>query len=359
VQVVAKKKPTTVKTSKNARFRYGIGEWYGLSFAFMTVSQRKEFAGLGKRLCPFLSAGGEDTLCWKKGGVCSLRLYEKEEATNKVRTVPYPDGMLRATCPSRFLQGNSVFRWIGEKLVDHPEPILVKEVPYLDQVETEGDGLFGSLKDSVLLDDESLDPAVSSDTGDAERPSKGVGSIDFVLVNPNDKSKWCALEMQAVYFSGAEMAKDFEVIRETDLEGIPFPGGYRRPDYRSSGPKRLLPQLQTKVPSLRRWGKKLAVLVDEGFWASLGKMQKVTDVSNCDIAWFVVKYEEKDGVTSLVTSVDRVFLTTLEHAIEGLTAGGPTTLKTFEDRIQAKVSEVLRAQAKSKEPQAVQAKLGV
>jgi hypothetical protein len=34
---------------------------------------------------------------------------------------------------------------------------------------------------------------------------------------------------------------------------------------------------------------------DEGFFGALGKMDEVKHVSNCDIAWFVVRYSEKDG----------------------------------------------------------------
>jgi len=115
--------------------------------------------------------------------------------------------------------------------------------------------------------------------------------------------------MQAVYFSGESIAKEFHAIVESTGDDIPFPVGRRRPDFRSSGPKRLMPQLQIKVPTLRRWGKKMCVLVDRTFFDNLGRMESVDDVSNCDIAWFVVKYEEDDAGTHL--SPDLVHFTTL------------------------------------------------
>jgi hypothetical protein len=92
-----------------------------------------------------------------------------------------------------------------------------------------------------------------------------------------------------------------------------------------------MPQLQIKVPTLRRWGKKVAVIIDEGFYASIGVMRQVGDVSNCDVAWFVVGFEESSTGAGLVAR--HVHLATLEDSVEGLTAGAPASLGTFEARI--------------------------
>src|SRR3970282_1174863 len=103
-----------------------------------------------------------------------------------------------------------------------------------------------------------------------------VGRIDSVLVNTNSQRlEWGALEMQAVYFSGKSMENDFRVMRNWKGPGLPFPAVHRRPDFRSSGPKRLMPQLQIKVPTLRRWGKKMAVVVDRSFFQAMGTMRTV------------------------------------------------------------------------------------
>ena len=48
--------------------------------------------------------------------------------------------------------------------------------------------------------------------------------------------------------------------------------GRRRPDYRSSGPKRLSPQLDVKVPVLRNWGKKVVVVIDRFFYDNMNTL---------------------------------------------------------------------------------------
>ena len=113
-----------------------------------------------------------------------------------------------------------------------------------------------------------------------ESDPDAVGQIDMVLLNEAvTPTTWCALEIQAVYFSGPGMTSQFSLLKSWDGSGIPFPDKVRRPDFRSSGPKRLMPQLQTKVPTLRRWGKKMVVVVDLPFWQSLGAMDRVEDVT--------------------------------------------------------------------------------
>ena len=126
-------------------------------------------------------------------------------------------------------------------------------------------------------------------------------------------------------------------IRDYDGEHPPFPRQIRRPDYRSSGPKRLMPQLQIKVPTLRRWGKKMAVVVDKHFFESLGHMEEVGDLSNGDIAWFTVDFQEDDSGSRFKLVRNSVHVTTLERATEGLTGGSAVTLTEFEDGIRSKL----------------------
>jgi len=148
--------------------------------------------------------------------------------------------------------------------------------------------------------------------------------------------EWCALEVQAVYITGPSIQADFRALRDHRGDGLPFPPAIHRLDYRSSGPKRLMPQLQIKVPTLRRWGKKMAVAVDSGFFGALSPMQAVGDVSNCDIAWFVLDILEEDDSDRAQLVRNTVHLTTLERAVEGLTAGTPVSREEFERRILAK-----------------------
>jgi hypothetical protein len=101
--------------------RFGIGEWYEKSFTSMSPAARQRNAEMqfSSRSpvpnCPFVSDEGIKTRCWKKGGVCSLRLYEKT-SEGEVR----PDlrgGTLRITCPSRFEQNASIYAWVVEVLL--------------------------------------------------------------------------------------------------------------------------------------------------------------------------------------------------------------------------------------------------
>lgn len=217
---------------------------------------------------------------------------------------------IRATCPYRFQEANRVFETIGEDLLGDPAPHQVGEVGFLEST--------GNL---------------DSD------PGQDVGRIDMVLLKTNAPDghplEWLATEVQAVYFSGDEMPKEFKQLRENNGR-LMMPAGKRRPDYRSSGPKRLMPQLQIKVPTLRRWGKKMVCVVDTPFFESMGAMEEVEDVSNGDIIWYLVDFLQVNQGEPYQLTVGRSVTVTLERAIEGLTGGIPVAKSTFEQRIQAK-----------------------
>lgn len=57
------------------------------------------------------------------------------------------------------------------------------------------------------------------------------------------------------------MGSEFNRARQQP-DRLESPADVRCPDRRSSGAKRLTPQLQIKVPTLRLWGAKLTVAVD-------------------------------------------------------------------------------------------------
>ncbi len=76
----------------------------------------------------------------------------------------------------------------------------------------------------------------------------------------------------------------------------------------------------------------MTVVVDKPFFEAMGPMHAVRDISNCDIAWFVVDYVENEEVSVIRQS--RMVLTTLERAVEGLTAGRPVSRERFEERIR-------------------------
>ena len=260
-----------------------------------------------ERPCPF-KAGKDHPVCTKKGGVCSIRLYK--ETSSGIEPVAGDQGKIRSLCPWRFHEDHIAFAEIGKSLLGTDDPVKVGEVGFLEST--------GSL--------------------DSEE-GKDVGRIDMVLLKTASDGRkledWVAVEVQAVYFSGKKMGIEFEDIaaREGKLS-MPIIG--RRPDYRSSGVKRLMPQLLTKIPTLRRWGKKMAILVDWAFFHSMGQMERTPHISNADIAWFLADFVEDpiSGRYKLMI-VDEIY-TTLESATLGLTGGTPVAQGDFEARIKAK-----------------------
>jgi hypothetical protein len=304
--------------------RFGIGEWFGSRLTELSPSERLHYANevlKSKKArqpqpCPFQSTKRE-AKCTKDGGVCSLRLYGYSPHSSTGRAVGVPisgsQGDLRATCPYRFHENLDVFRWIGKTLLNDEDPQLVGEVGFLEA---------GSTTDSDGGED--------------------VGRIDMVLVSNGAVKgaplEWCAVEIQAVYFSGNAMRGEFESFSDPSVDWVVFPAGRRRPDYRSSGPKRLMPQLQIKVPTLRRWGKKMAVVVDRSFFDSIGEMDHVADISNADVAWFIVRFAEGEGSKRSRMVLDEVRYTTLERSVEGLTGGKPVAKVEFERRIAGKLA---------------------
>lgn len=81
----------------------------------------------------------------------------------------------------------------------------------------------------------------------------------------------------------------------------------------------------------------MAVVVDQPFWESLGTITEVDHISNCDIAWFVVKYTHNG--TRFCLEPAGMHLTTLDHAVEGLTGGKPTSLADFEKTLLSKLGD--------------------
>jgi hypothetical protein len=310
---------------KKPQLRFGIGEWYGRPLVQLTAEERHYYASIQAmpkeecppQPCPFLSKPGKLVKCSKAGGICSLRLYEKSQTTGGVVVAP-TGSTLRTTCPARFEQNGTIYHWIGETILGNAQAVPIGQTPFLEPIETMGKVNLGKRRE--------------------------VGRIDNILVVPDSKPlEWCPVELQAVYFSGKKMAHDFENIATSKSTELPWPVVNRRPDYRSSGPKRLLPQLSTKVPTLGLWGKKMAVVVDEDFFNQLGVMKSANDLSNSDLAWFVVRYEE--GPQGFVLKPKgEAFITTLKEAGEALVAATPVPRQKFEATIQTKLQ---KAQANS------------
>lgn len=241
---------TMKSKQKNIAARFGIAEWYGQSFLHLSPRERAEFAvykpNKGTRLstpererlaslsllstkrqlrpneegrlkelteqqrlelkgnkpCPFKSSDTSTSLCTKEGGVCSLLLYEQN---SKGSVVPAEGerSSIRVLCPYRFHEKNLAFEWIGEFAMGSAVAEKVGEVGFLES-------------------DKSLDSGGGDD----------VGRLDMILVDTSstneDELRWVAAEIQAVYFSGREMASEFKAISQNVADGARTDQPHRR-----------------------------------------------------------------------------------------------------------------------------------
>ena len=119
---------------------------------------------------------------------------------------------------------------------------------------------------------------------------------------------------------------------------------YPRPDYLSSSRKRLVPQLVYKGGILHSWGKKIAVALNNSFFATLPSLKQVPK-RDADIAWLIydlkLLHEKDQGPGGYyLTKVDEVF-TQFEPALLSITTPSPGKVKDFIRLLQEKLDEQL------------------
>lgn len=154
-----------------------------------------------------------------------------------------------------------------------------------------------------------------------------------------------ALEIQAVYISG-NVRKLFEDYiqnprdwRTKDWSKHP---NYPRPDYLSSSPKRLVPQLMYKGGILHTWGKKIAVALNKSFYSTLPPLKEAPK-EKADIAWLLYELalQENQGRRQYsLMKVGEVF-TEFESAIASITTPSPGKMEDFLQFLQEKLDEQL------------------
>ena len=193
--------------------------------------------------------------------MCSIQRYGQRDDGRLGAPVAGPV----TVCPRRFEEDQTLVKWLAEIVGFAPdEAMLAREVPFMR----------------------------------AARSDRAAGKIDLVVARDrNGELTWYGLEIQAVYFSGQGMPSEFEVLRDDGQERPPFPNAVRRPDWRSSSAKRLMPQLQIKVPTLRRWGSKIAVAVDRPFFDAIGgpSPSPSRNLTDGDIIWLVPELLRDQG----------------------------------------------------------------
>ena len=211
--------------------------------------------------------------CRFREGPCN-----KSSKTDPIGICSISDGVAAASlCPVRFLEGGRIFRdaariAFGESatFAIFPE-IRILQVP-------------DPKKSGVL---------------------KKIGKVDFVLgrIDSGSVTDFCAVEVQAAYFSGTETRSALKHFMANRSFGTL--DTFRRPDFRSSAQKRLIPQLQLKVPVFRRWGKKFFVVVDSQFFRSLPEF-RTTIPANSELTWLVYPLA-KSGETYQMQEVRPAF----------------------------------------------------
>jgi len=127
-------------------------------------------------------------------------------------------------------------------------------------------------------------------SGEDERDRK-IGKVDYLLgqIVDDKVTDFAAVEVQGVYFSGGEIRSAMNHFLANDALDLKISD--RRPDFRSSAQKRLMPQLFLKVPVFRRWGKKFFVVVDDHFFSNLPKFRKASSASNSELTWLSYSFK--------------------------------------------------------------------
>ncbi len=164
--------------------------------------------------------------------------------------------------------------------------------------------------------------------------SKKIGKVDFLLGRIDDGriTDFAAVEIQAAYFSGGSLRKVFEhFMVERGLDGIDT---RRRPDFRSCAQKRLVPQLQLKVPVFRRWGKKFFVVVDSEFFDSLPTFPATTP-GNSELTWLAYPIARDGHVYSL--SRPKIVFSEWDEVQNSLREGKPPESHEIVSELQAKL----------------------
>ena len=288
--------------------RYGIAEWYGIPFVTLSPKERVNMAQCasgGKRTlpCPFKPGL---PLCSKTGGVCSIQLYD-EGIDGRIGD-SLGDPVI--TCPTRFEEDYLLVRWLAEIVGFSPDDAMVaREIPFMQSVTT----------------------------------NKPAGKIDLIVAKAEgDRLEWYGLEIQAVYFSGQGMSSQFEILAVDEGAVPPYPNHNRRPDWRSSSAKRLMPQLQVKVPTVRRWNSKIAVAVDSPFFESIGGPSTVVtqDLNDGDIIWLVPELSWDDDESRFRLTRGHWEVLTLEDTTNKLLAARTVARDSFEDALREKLSSL-------------------
>jgi len=175
------------------------------------------------------------------------------------------------------------------------------------------------------------------------------GNIDLVLVSYNKSGKitdFGAVEIQGVYITG-NIRNPFEKYMASPNDNADFDWSnkpnYPKPDYLSSSRKRLAPQLLYKGSILNKWGKKLAVALNNGFYNTLPELQEI-DPTTADMAWLIydLKHDNSRDKYKLVKS--KAVHTSFESTLAKITIAEAGDVRQFIAYLQEKLNDKMESQ---------------
>ncbi|RRR75354.1 MAG: hypothetical protein EI684_04875 [Candidatus Viridilinea halotolerans] len=173
---------------------------------------------------------------------------------------------------------------------------------------------------------------------------KSAGNIDVVLVSYDKEGTlldFGALEVQSVYISG-NVRKPFESYMADPQANanLDWRGkrDYPRADFLSSSRKRLAPQLIYKGGILHAWSRKMAVAVDQAFFAEFPVLPEV-DASEADVAWFIYDLRERDQDQRYYLAHARTVYTQFTPALQRITNPAPGPEESFRTLLQKRLNE--------------------
>lgn len=327
---------TATTTDEIAAQKWGPSEWFGLSVDSLTDAERLAVAqdalkpcADAARACPHLSAltGGEYT-CSKAGGVCAVQRYVQTAAGISLT------GHRVAICPARLVTRDVLKQLAHTVLGLSADVVLVKEVPYsLNMTKVKSSG----------------EPAWA-------------GRIDWLLVDGNNPARFAAVETQAVYMSGKSQDGTFHAFVASG-GALVMPPDYRHPDYKSSVPKRLAPQLESKARHLSSTSRKTVVIVDEFVFSNMATLAEIGvpaayaadpvraqrhKLDGCQVIFAIV------ALAAGQLTISKVLYCSIDAARAALDAVGPMSQAEFEQVVLDLVRPVdKKGQAKPPRPDKV------
>ena len=182
-----------------------------------------------------------------------------------------------------------------------------------------------------------------------EKNGKSAGNIDLVLVSIDKSGKindFGAVEIQGVYISG-NVRQPFQAFMDTkDTKKFSWANHklYPRPDYLSSSRKRLAPQLLYKGAILKKWNKKMAVVLDDSFFATLPDLP-VAKPAEADIAWLVHTLRLNEKTSRYNLKLKNTIHTSFRAALEKISTPDPGNVEDFIETLQEKLEQKIQSAA--------------